>query len=119
MSTRGNVLIAENDPLIVSALRAYLRLGGWDRVEHVASVADGLAALHARRPDLALLDLTLADGPTAPLAEVLAATAVPFLILTGHPCDGLTEPALRDAPCLQKPCSLEQLQDTIGQLLGR
>jgi DNA-binding response OmpR family regulator len=119
MSAYGNVLVAEDDHLVALALRDALQASGWERVEHVASVAQGLAALRARRPDLALLDIQLADGPTTPLAEALAATTVPFLVLTGHPCDGFAEPALRAAPCLHKPCGLEQLQAAIGQLLGR
>jgi hypothetical protein len=70
------------------------------------------------RPALALLDLQLVDGPATSLAEALAAMAVPFLILTGYPCDGLHEPPWRDAPCLTKPHDAVKLQAAIDRLLG-
>jgi DNA-binding response OmpR family regulator len=119
VSTRGKVLVAEDEWLIAAELERHLRDLGWHGVELVSSVAEGLAALRARRPALALLDLQLADGPATSLAEALAAMAVPFLILTGYPCDGLTEPALRDAPCLDKPHHAAELQVAIDRLLGR
>jgi DNA-binding response OmpR family regulator len=119
MRARGNVLVAEDEWLVAAELENHLRGIGWDVVELVSSVAEGLAALRARRPALALLDLRLADGRATPLAEALATAAVPFLILTGYPCGDFEEPVLRDVPCLAKPYSEAELQAVIDRLLGR
>ena len=119
MRARGNVLVAEDEWLVAAELENHLRGIGLDVVELVSSVAEGLAALRARRPALALLDLRLADGRATPLAEALATAAVPFLILTGYPCGDFEEPVLRDVPCLAKPYSEAELQAVIDRLLGR
>ena len=119
MSPRGNVLIAEDEWLLAVQLEDHLRGSGWHAVELVRSVAEGLAALRARRPALALLDLRLADGRATPLAEALATAAVPFLVLTGYPCGDFEEPVLRDVPCLAKPYNEAELQAVIDGLLGR
>ncbi len=118
MSPRRNVLVAEDEWLVAAELEDHLRGSGWHAVELVRSVAAGLAALRARRPYLAVLDLQLADGRATSLAEALATAAVPFLVLTGYPCQGLTEPALRAAPCLAKPHSEAQLRAAIDRLLA-
>jgi CheY-like chemotaxis protein len=115
---RGDVLVAEDDLLIALALEQCLQGYGWEAVELVTSVAEGLAVLDGKPPALALVDLQLTDGRATPLIEALAAAAVPFLILTGYPCDGLTAPALRNAPCLTKPCSEEQLQAALQRVLA-
>jgi DNA-binding response OmpR family regulator len=118
MSPHSSVLVAEDEWLLAAELEDHLRAIGWDAVEHVSSVAAGLAVLRARRPALALLDLRLADGRATPLAEALATAAVPFLVLTGYPCGDFEEPVLRDVPCLAKPYGEAELQAVIDRLLG-
>jgi DNA-binding response OmpR family regulator len=115
----GHALIAEDEWLIAADLEHHLRGRGCEVVEHVNSVADGLAALRARRPDLVLLDVQLADGRATSLAEALVAAAVPFFLLTGYRCGDFEEPMLRDAPCLAKPCDEAEFQAAIDRLLGR
>jgi CheY-like chemotaxis protein len=115
---RGDVLVAEDDLLIALALEQCLQGYGWEAVELVTSVAEGLAVLDGKPPALALVDLQLTDGRATPLIEALAAAAVPFLILTGHPCDGLPCPVPREARCLSKPWGEQQLRAALDRLLA-
>jgi DNA-binding response OmpR family regulator len=114
----GSVLVAEDDVLIALALEDQLRQHGWPVVEQVGSVAAGLAVVASKPPALALVDFQLADGWATSLLEALAAAAVPFLILTGHPCDGLPCPVPREARCLSKPWGEQQLRAALDRLLA-
>jgi two-component system, response regulator PdtaR len=65
------VLVAEDELLIALDLEHRLVRHGYLVPQAVASVAAGLTFLRSVRPDVAVLDLTLQDGPVTPLAEAL------------------------------------------------
>jgi DNA-binding NtrC family response regulator len=115
----ATVLVAEDELLIALDLEHRLVRHGYLVPQAVASVAAGLAFLRAVRPDLAVLDLTLEDGPVTPLAEALARCQVPFVLLIGHRCGAIAEPRLRAAPCLPKPWDEGRLAATLRRLLDR
>ncbi|GAA4942832.1 response regulator [Actinoplanes utahensis] len=78
------VLVVDDDPQIVRALRINLRARGYE----VDTAPDGAGALHAaagHHPDLVVLDLGLPDMEGA---EVIAGlrgwTAVPIIVLSGR-----------------------------------
>lgn len=48
------------------------------------TVAEGLRAARARRPDLGFLDVRLADGVVDPLADWLTGEGVPLVFHSGH-----------------------------------
>ncbi len=103
------VLVAEDQAVIALDLGCVV-------LPPAPSAAEALAALRAGRPDAALLDVTLADGSAAPVAEALAAAGVPFAVLTGHDPGGIAGPALRAAPYLAKPYRREDLRATLALL---
>ena len=110
------VLVAEDQAVIALDLEATLLDLGCVVLPPAPSAAEALAALRAGRPDAALLDVTLADGSAAPVAEALAAAGVPFAVLTGHDPGGIAGPALRGAPYLAKPYRREDLRATLALL---
>ena len=66
-----------------------------------------------------LLDLGLRDGFALSLVEALAADDVRYVLMTtGYDCEQL-EPALRQAPRLDKPYGQEELRQALLQVLGR
>jgi CheY-like chemotaxis protein len=81
------------------------------------SVAAALSLVQQARPDLALLDAELADGSVAPLATLLRRMEVPFAVVTGHAAEDLAEEVLRDAPCLLKPYTHEEVEAVLLRLL--
>jgi CheY-like chemotaxis protein len=110
------VLVAEDDGLLALDLACTLRELGCDVLPAAPSVAGALAILGAERPDVALLDVSLADGSAAPVAAALAAAGVPFAVVTGHAAGEIGEAALRGAPHLGKPYGLRDLRVTLAQL---
>lgn len=110
------VLVAEDQALIAIDLTATLKAFGCVVLPAVPSNCMALAALRVERPDAALLDVTLSDGPAVPVAEALAAAGVPFAVLTGHDQRAIGEPALRGAPYLAKPYAHEALRATVTRL---
>ncbi len=110
------VLVAEDQAVIALDLEATLLDLGCVVLPPAPSAAAALAVLRAGRPDAALLDVTLADGSAAPVAEALAAAGVPFAVLTGHDPGGIAGPALRGAPYLAKPYRRGDLRATLARL---
>jgi CheY-like chemotaxis protein len=110
------VLVAEDEALVALDLACTLRELGCDVLPAAPSVAGALAILAAERPDVALLDVSLADGSAAPVAAALAAAGVPFAVVTGHAAGDIGEAALRGAPHLGKPYGLRDLRVTLAQL---
>jgi DNA-binding response OmpR family regulator len=84
MTSRGHILVVDDERAIRRLLRLYLSDAGFT----VAEAADGLHALHQLRQggiDLVLLDLMLPkiDG-LAVCAEVRATSAVPVIMVTAR-----------------------------------
>lgn len=77
------VLIVEDDWLIATQLTSELEAQGAEVIIST-SRADGLTAMK-RRPDLAILDVDLEDGPVWPLAACLEEIGVPFVFRTAAP----------------------------------
>ena len=97
------VLLAEDEAVVAFELAVTLRGFGCAVLGPVASATEALGLLRRRRPDIALLDVGLRDGPTTPVAEALAAAGVPFVLVTGYEAIDLEDPLLRAAPFLTKP----------------
>lgn len=59
-----NVLIVEDEVLLAVELGFLVREAGLHDVGHAMTSGEALRLAHALRPDLALVDVHLADGPT-------------------------------------------------------
>ena len=64
----ARVLVAEDQAVIAMDLAMTLREFGCAVLGPAASVAEALALAGRERPDAALLDLGLSDGPAVPVA---------------------------------------------------
>jgi DNA-binding NarL/FixJ family response regulator len=113
------VMIAEDEAVVAFDLEFTLADFGCAVLPPVASVADALGLLARERPDVALLDVSLNDGPSTPVARELAAAGVPYAVTTGYDSGQLAEPLLRDAPQLGKPYQATELHDLLLRLTGR
>ncbi len=81
-STRGKVLVVDDDPALAEMLTIVLRNEGFD--SHVCTSGDrALDEFHAYRPDLVLLDLMLpGKGGIDVCKEIRAESGVPIVMLT-------------------------------------
>jgi AmiR/NasT family two-component response regulator len=109
------VLVAESVALLAWTLAEEVRVLGGSVLGPARSVAEAMRLLRRERPDLALLEAALADGPATPVAVALQALRVPFALVTAHEQGSLAEPVLRAAPYLGKPYLATEVE---GLLLG-
>lgn len=80
----GSVLIVDDDPLILGAVRACLEQDGFD-VRQAASGQEGLLALQQALPDLIVLDVMLPDTDGLSVCrEVRRHSQVPILMLSSR-----------------------------------
>lgn len=105
------VVIVEDEAIIALDMEATLEDAG----HVVVGIADSRASaleLVDDRPDLALVDVNLRDGPSGTeLARALTARGVQCVLVTGNcPADATTEIAIG---CLAKPVNAAALRATV------
>lgn len=82
-----------------------------------ATVAEALLRIGDTEFDIALLDLTLLDGDSLPVARRLRENGMPFVFATGY--DGLPAGCgFTDAPVIAKPYRVDQLAELIAKALS-
>jgi DNA-binding NtrC family response regulator len=95
-----------------------LRSAGYQVLGPAANVSAALELLRAERPDAAVLDVDLAGEWVTPVAEVLRAMFVPFILASAYgPADLHAEPVLRDAVNVGKPSRSELLLQEVRDVL--
>ena len=82
MSGGGLILVVDDEPQILRALRTNLRGAGYE-VETAATAAEALAAAALREPEAVILDLVLPDrSGTEVCRELRTWSAVPVIVLS-------------------------------------
>jgi CheY-like chemotaxis protein len=113
--TGRKILVVEDEALVAMLVEDALLDAGAEVIGPAATVAEALRLLQAARPDAAVLDLNLAGETSTPVADVLAAAGVPFVVATGYGADGLP-PAHAAVPVLAKPYDPDELTATLGRI---
>jgi len=113
---RKSILIVEDEAMIAMDLEGVVSALGYDVFGTVATVTDGLKALEAGTPSLAIVDMNLSGDSSRPIAEALSARGVPMIFATGYADAGDVPETLVDAPRLSKPISQTELVRTITAL---
>jgi len=114
-----SILLAEDQFLIAMDTEHGLLERGAADVRVVPSIRDALRLLTDFRPDAAVLDFSLADGPAIAVAEALTALQVPFVFATGHGDNGAIPAPYRHVPIVRKPYSVEDLVTNLNAVLRR
>lgn len=117
-SSRGRVLVVEDEWLIATEVEQELHEAGFSIVGPVGSVERALEAIEAGRIDAAVLDVRLQSEDSYPVAERLQERHIPFLFITGYSSGDIADRYRRHA-CLQKPFSSQGLLDAVAGILGR
>ncbi len=115
----NDVLIVEDDPIIALDFEDTILGFGVKTVRSVGNVAMALAAIAARPPDLALLDVALAREKSFAVAEQLDALNIPFLFVTGYGGDASVPAAFAGRPRLGKPCTSDALEAALRRAMGQ
>lgn len=112
--TRGDtVLLLEDEALIAVALQDSLEEEGYSVAGPFVTCADALAWLAGQRPDLAILDTVLKDGPCKEVALMLIEARVPLVVYSGHSSDRNTLPELAGATWVEKPAPVEVILQSL------
>jgi DNA-binding response OmpR family regulator len=99
------VLLVENQAAIAVDVADELERAGYTVAGPFSRCDNSMEWLQSNRPDLALLDLLLADGPCTKVAQELRRRGIPFVVFSGDAADlgpDLVE-AIRGAPVVSKP----------------
>lgn len=114
-----HILIVEDQILIALDLEATLTDAGADSVITSSSQSDGLLQIELRKPDVAILDVSLGDETSLPVAEALLSQNVPFVFATGYGEDGIIPPHLSAFPVVTKPYDSATILNSIRDALKR
>jgi len=113
------ILVAEDEFITAFDLCDTFEEAGYEVEGPHAGISSAMLACQKEKPDLALLDIVLADGLSLELAQKLLDDNVP-VILHSEPEDTRAL-AMRfpRATTLEKPCPPAKLLDTVSGVLTR
>lgn len=109
------VLVVEDEWLIAEYLVDLLTDLGYEVIGPVPTVKQGLALLGQNEVDCAVLDVTLNQHKSFPLADRLIAGGLPFIFLTGYVDRDLPEP-YNAHRILNKPVGRDRLKAALTDL---
>jgi DNA-binding response OmpR family regulator len=110
----ATVLVVDDDPSLRLLCRVNLELEGY-RVVEADSVASARKALAAGGVDAVLLDVHLGNDDGLALMPAIDEQGSAFALLTGSPGAHLPD----GAAVIGKPFSIEELSQTVRNLVGR
>ncbi|QYZ78765.1 response regulator [Methanofollis formosanus] len=120
---RPEVLVIDDDCPILEMMRVVLDRIGY-RPLLAASASDGLALLRSTRPDLLLLDVTMAPVDGWQVLDALAADPalpkVPVMLFTARPLDTAEYEHYREAvvAVLEKPIAPMELKRVLDRFFA-
>ena len=109
-------MIVEDQALIGMSLEAYLEDAGFSVAGPFLTCAEALKWLEHNTPQVAVLDVSLRDGTSLPIAHALKERNTPFAIYSGLRLSAGLAIKLQGVPWLEKPVPREQLTETIARL---
>ena len=112
------VLIAEDHGRLAVLYAQFVKEFGAEVLGPVSSGQDVMDLLKRETPDVALLDVSLKDGPVFEIAGYLRVLGIPFVFATGYDADDVVPENLRDSPRLVKPFSEDQLRSELCRILS-
>ena len=112
------VLLAEDELLIAITLEDELTEAGFRVAGPFTSCAPALTWLDENTPDVALLDVKLADGLCLEVARTLVRRGVPLVLFSGGIFPAV-QAEFRDVPWFEKPVDYDDLIQTLHELVDR
>jgi DNA-binding response OmpR family regulator len=109
-------LLLEDEALIAVTLQDDLEEAGYRVSGPFTTCREALSWLSGNKPDLAILDTVLKDGPCKDVAVNLTTLGVPFLVYSGLAEDMNALPELAQATWVEKPATAEVLLKALAGL---
>ena len=114
--TGKRILIVEDEPLVALQLQADLEHAGLLVIGPVGNLAQGMAAATSEDFDAALVDVSLGQEISAPIADQLLLRRIPFAFATGYADVGLLPAHLRRIARLSKPYAAHEVREVLDGL---
>jgi two-component SAPR family response regulator len=102
-------MIVEDEALVAMVVSESLAALGCSVIGPFSRCVDAMAAVNGGDVDAAILDVNLGNEMIYPLADMLAARAVPFIFVTGYGAESI-ERRFAHIPVIQKPVERHLLQ---------
>jgi DNA-binding response OmpR family regulator len=116
-SVGPRVLIVEDEPIIVMLLEEYLRDAGCEVVASAVNLEKAIDLAATLDIHLAILDVSLGQNSSFPIANILTGRKIPFLFASGFGSQSL--PAeYRHHRMLGKPFDFSELVEGIDATLA-
>jgi CheY-like chemotaxis protein len=112
------VLVVEDEELLVGLLEDQLQDLGCGATVTARRLEEALEKAQSADVDVAVLDLSLAGHSSTPVARVLAARDIPFVVATGFSHVDMPD-GLGDRPVLRKPFRQVQLASALIEAADR
>jgi DNA-binding response OmpR family regulator len=113
---KPRILVVEDEYFIAQEIADALAGAGYAVLGPCPTVRQAMA--HVEACDAAVLDASLRGESSLPVAEALAARAVPFAVVTGFSVSQLPA-GMAAAPVLTKPLRARDLTALLADLLGK
>jgi two-component sensor histidine kinase len=110
------ILIVEDEPLVALQLQADLENAGLQVIGPVGSLAQGMAVATSEDFDAALVDVSLGQDISTPIADQLLLRRIPFAFATGYADVSLLPAHLRRIARLSKPYAAHQVRELLDGL---
>ena len=107
------VLVIEDSFMIVSMLQLVFENFGWTMVGPAARIPKALELIQSENFDAVLLDINLDGEMCWPVAEVLQARGIPFVLSTGYEVSQIVPDSLKGIKFIKKPYDVTLLKNTI------
>lgn len=125
MSSRGSstnlhgrrILVVEDSPVIAPFTVDILTGLGCEVVGPAPNMAAARELVDGEEFDAAMMDIHIRGERVFPLCELLEARDVPFILTSGY-ADWQMSRRWQDAPKLQKPYTVEQVEAALGGLFA-
>lgn len=108
------LLVVEDEYMVAEHVAMLLEDLGCDVAGPVSTIDEALVLIQTERLDGALLDANLNGESSAPIADILEAGHVPFVVVTGYGKLGLATDSLNAAPRLIKPFGEAEFEQTLA-----
>ena len=112
----ARILIVEDEPLVAEDLRTVLVDAGFEIAGVAARVATALSLIETVACDAAIVDANLAGASASPVAAVLSARGLPFIVLSDRE---QLQSEFSGGFFIEKPYRLTEVIDSLSTILPK
>ena len=111
------ILVAEDEMFLAFDLCETVEEAGYEVDGPHAGISSAMLAFQKEKPDLAILDVRLADGVVYPLARKLEADNIPIIFHSGEYSSAEMMERFPNCIALEKPCPPTQMLKAVSEAL--